>query len=161
MLIPYMPTCVWVLINLLILYFVLRKLLFKPVTKFMEDRASSIEQSINNAQARMREADELKKDYENHLKSAHEEADRILVESRRQAEKEYASLIDAAKVESETIISRAHDETERERQQMKRDLKDQIASLALAAASKILEANMDTETNRAIVDKFIDEEGAA
>jgi F-type H+-transporting ATPase subunit b len=44
---------------------------------------------------------------------------------------------------------------------MLKEIRNQIAGLALAAASKVLEANMNTESNKAIVDKFIDEEGAA
>jgi len=42
-----------------------------------------------------------------------------------------------------------------------KELKNQVASIALSAASKIIEANMDTENNRILVNKFIDEEGAA
>jgi F-type H+-transporting ATPase subunit b len=44
---------------------------------------------------------------------------------------------------------------------MLKEIKNQVASLALAAATKVIEANMDTVSNRALVDKFIDEEGVA
>ena len=44
---------------------------------------------------------------------------------------------------------------------MLKDIRGQVAGLALAAASKVIEANMDNEANRALVDRFIDEAGAA
>jgi F-type H+-transporting ATPase subunit b len=58
-------------------------------------------------------------------------------------------------------MEKGREEIEREREQMLKDIKGQVAGLALAAASKVIDANMDNERNRALVDKFIDEEGVA
>jgi F-type H+-transporting ATPase subunit b len=44
---------------------------------------------------------------------------------------------------------------------MFKNVRSEVASLALAAASKVIEANMDTESNRVLVNKFIDEAGVA
>lgn len=150
-----------VALNLLILYFFMKKLLFKPVTQFMENRAKSIKDSIDNAEKAKAEASVLKQQYENKLLTAKDEADKILNDSRVRATKEYDSILNTAKQDAQGVLAKAREEIEREKAQMIKDIKNQVAGLALAAASKVIEANMDTSSNRALVDKFIDEEGAA
>ncbi len=161
MLLEFTPTFIWVAINLLILYLVMKKLLFKPVTGFMEKRIQTIKDSIDNAEKTRSEANELKKKYEEQLKAAKAQADRILEDARTRAGKEYDSVISAAKSDAEALMARARAEMERERDQMLKDLKSQVAGLALSVASKVIEANMDTDKNRELADKFIDEAGAA
>lgn len=152
---------VMVALNLIILYAVLRKLLFKRVTEFMENRTKSIKDSLDNAEKVKAEAGELKLQYENQLKSVRDKGESIIEEARIKAEKESDRIIAAAKQESENIMAKAMKEIEQERTQMLKDIRGQVAGLALAAASKVIEANMDTEANKALVDRFIDEAGAA
>ena len=155
------PTFIWVIVNLLILYIALRRFLFKPVTKFMEDRTNSIKNNLADAERSKVEAARLKQDYEDKLKAAREEADRILNDARARAEAESGSIIAEARLASQQILERARVQTENEREQMLKEIRNQVAGLALAAATRVLEANMDTEANRVLVDKFIDEAGAA
>jgi F-type H+-transporting ATPase subunit b len=150
-----------VALNLIILYIILSKILFKPVTKFMEDRANSIKNSIDSAEKQKAEAAELKKNYEEQLKAARAESERIIEEARIKAEKQHVQIVSDAKSEAEGLLVKAREEIENERQQMIRELRGQIAGIALAAASKVIEANMNTETNKAMVDRFIDEAGVA
>jgi len=150
-----------VALNLIILYVVLRKILFKPVTQFMENRAKSIKDSIDNAENAKVEAAELKQKYEDLLKAARIEAIKITEEAYAKAEKEHEKITAEAQKESQRILQHARQEIEREREQMLKDIRSQVAGLALSAASKVMEANMDTESNRKLVNKFIDEAGAA
>jgi F-type H+-transporting ATPase subunit b len=150
-----------VAVNLLILYLVLKKLLFKPVTAFMEKRTNSIKDSIDNAEKLKIEAYELKKKYEDQLRGSKDEVERILNEATIRANKEHDSIVDAAELKAASIIENANKEIERNKKNVLKDIKNQVSSLALAAATKVIEANMDNATNRALVDKFIDEEGAA
>lgn len=155
------PTFVWVAINLLILYFALRKFLFKPVTRFMDNRVQSIKDALDQAERSNEEALELKKKYGELLHSAREEAADILDAANVRGEREYQAIVSNARLEAERTLSNAREEIERERGQMLKEIKGHVAGLALAAASKVIEANMDTQGNRALVDKFLDEEGAA
>jgi F-type H+-transporting ATPase subunit b len=150
-----------VALNLIILYTVLRKLLFKPVTQFMENRTNAIRDSIENAEKTKSEAEELKRRYEEQLRSARAEGARLIDEARARADREHDRLVAEARAEAEGILDSAREEIERERMQMLKEIRGQVAGLALAAASKIVEANMDTESNRTLVDRFIDEAGAA
>jgi ATP synthase, F0 subunit b len=150
-----------VALNLIILYVALRKILFKPVTQFMDNRTKAIKDSIDNAEKAKSEAALFKKQYEDQLNTARGQGEAIIEEARKKAELEYEKIIAAAKQDSENIIDKAREEIELEREQMLKEIRSQVAGLALAAASKVIEANLDTETNRALVDRFIDEAGAA
>lgn len=157
----HLPTFIFAIINLGILYWFLKKVLFGPVTKFMENRTKRIANSIQTAEQKLAEAETMKESYENQLQNAKEKADAILKEARDRAAREYEELIARAKEESQEIIDRTRADIEGERQQMLKEVRNEVASLALAAASKIIEANMDNEKNRKLVEKFINEEGAA
>ncbi|MDP4094252.1 MAG: F0F1 ATP synthase subunit B [Bacillota bacterium] len=150
-----------VALNLVVLYLFLKRFLFKRVTQFMENRTNSIQEAIDNAEKNKSDAVEMKKKYEEQLKTANAQADSILNEAHAKAAREYDAIIASARKDAEAVVEKARAEIEREREQMLKDIKGQVAGLALAAASKVIEANMDNERNRALVDKFIDEAGAA
>jgi len=153
------PTFIFVVINLIVLYIAMKKLLFKPVTKFMEKRKKSISDSMENAKKEMAEALELKQKYNEILKDARDEAENIINTARIKAEAEYDNIVNKATVKAEVIIVSAEERIEKERQKVLAGIKSEIAGLALLAASKVVETNMDTEKNRKLVEKFIDEAG--
>lgn len=150
-----------VFINLLVLYFFMRKFLFKPVTQFMENRTKAIKDSIDNAERAKGEASDLKLKYEEQLRASKNEADQIINDAKARANKEYEAILSNARKDAEGILTRAREEVERERAQMLKDVRSQVTGLALVVASKVVEANMDNEKNRVLAEKFIDEAGAA
>ncbi len=148
-------------LNLVILFLVLRKVLFKRVTSFIANRTNSIKTAIENAEENKVAAEEIKKKYEELLLGARIEATKIVDESKSKAYREYEEIVNTAKQDSAKILVKAREEIEYEKDQMLKDVRNQVATLALAAASKVIEANMDTESNKALVKKFIDGVGAA
>ncbi len=150
------PTFIFVVINLAVLYTVMKKLLFKPVTKFMEKRKISISDSIENAKKEMAEAMELKQKYNEILRNARDEAENIMNNARVKAESEYNNIVKKAAVEAKGIKASAEEEIRKEKNKILTDIKSEIAGLALLAASRVVETNMDTEKNRKLVEKFID-----
>ena len=148
-------------LNLIILYVVLRKVLFQPVMKFMHNRTKTIENSIADAEKQKAEAIEMKAAYEEQLKTAKVESKRIIDTAVAKAETQQANILAEAQQQAEEFLAKTRKEIELEREQMLKDVRNELAGIAFAAASKILEANVDTESNRLIVDKFLDEAGAA
>ena len=148
-------------LNLIILYIVLKKILFKPITNFMENRSKAIQDSIDSADKQIEEAGELKLMYELQLKQAKTESETIVNEATVKANRMSDELLREARQGAEFIQSNARKEIEHERAQMLQEVRGEVATLALAAASKVLEANMDTASNRVLVDKFLDEAGVA
>lgn len=154
-------TCVFALINLLILFFVLKKILFKPVMSYMENRQNEVSSTLDHAEQEKTEALELKKQYEDQMKTAKQDGQAIIDEMTTRANKIYDDKIQEAQTESRTIISQAQEDAKREHEKVMSQSKSEIAGLALSAASKVMEANMDNEKNRELVDQFLKETGAA
>jgi F-type H+-transporting ATPase subunit b len=156
-----LPSCILVFINLIILYAVLRKILFKPVTEFMEKRTQSIKNSIDNAEKQKAEAHELKLQYEKQMSEAKGTAEKIIDEAVAKAARKSDQIVAEAQDQAGIVLANARVEIERERQQMLKDIRNQVVELAIGAASKVVESNMDTGSNKVLVDKFLDEAGAA
>lgn len=154
-------TFIFAIINLLVLYYFLKKFLFKPVTSFMDNRTRSIREALENAEKAKAQGEQLKLEYEQQLQNSRQQAEKIVGDARLRGQKEYDEIVQSAHKSAGEILDQARASVERERQEMLKEIGNQVASLALAAASKVIEANMDNERNREIVQKFIDEEGAA
>ncbi|SHJ65661.1 F0F1 ATP synthase subunit B [Paramaledivibacter caminithermalis] len=152
---------VFQIVNTIILFFILKKLLFKPVSEFMEKRRAEIEGSINEAQAKNEEAEKYKAEYIKKLEASEEEGRQIVKEAAKRAEERANEIIKAAHKEAEEIKQRANLEIERERKKAINALKDDIASIAMLAASKVIEEGIDENKHNTLVRKFIDEVGEA
>ncbi len=154
-------TFLFAAVNLLILYFFLRKFLFGRVTQFMDNRAEAIQNDIEKAKADKAEGAQYAAEQKRLMQEATDQRNQFVEAARQKANAFYDETVEGAKAQAARIIAKADADIEREREKMVAELKDEVASLALAAASKVMQANMDTETNRSLVDEFLKEEGAA
>lgn len=150
-----------VAVNLLILYIVLKKILFKPVTAFMEKRTQAIENSITDAEKQKAEAAALKASYEQLLKESKVQGEQIVAEAAARAGAKSDQILAKAKADADLLLQNARAEINREREKMLQEIHNQVVDLAIEAAGKVVEANMDTSRNIQIVENFLEEEGAA
>ncbi len=144
------------IINLLVLFFILKKLLFKPVTKFIDNRNGKIEDAINSANSLKEEVENMKLEYADKLKGAGDEGKKIIEEYRERADMEYASAIDTAKKDAQKIIEDARREIDVEKDKAIAELKQEVGNLVVSASEKVIKKNMDNETNRKLISEFID-----
>ena len=144
--------------NVIILFILLRIFLFKPIHKFMDARTQSVQDDINSAKKAREEAEELKKQYDDSISEAKEEANRIIMKARDDAEADKAALLRKSQEEADQIVADANKAIEIERKRVISQAQTQIADLAIEAASKIVGENLDDEKNRRLVDKFLSEE---
>ena len=142
--------------NLLLLYFILKKLLFKPVTNFMDNRNNKIQEAIDSSNAMKEEIENMKAEYDEKLKNAGNEGKKIIAEYRVIADKEYNSAINTAKMDAQKIIEDARREIEIEKERAITDLKKEVGDLVVTASEKVIKKNMDNETNRKLISEFID-----
>lgn len=144
--------------NVIILFILLRIFLFKPIHKFMDARTQSVQDDIDSAKKAREEAEELKKQYDDSISEAKEEANRIIMKARDDAEADKAALLRKSQEEADQIVADANKAIEIERKRVISQAQTQIADLAIEAASKIMGENLDDEKNRRLVDKFLSEE---
>ena len=149
------------LFNLMILYWILKKLLFKPVTKFIDNRNNKIQETIDAANAAKLEVDNLKLQYEEQLKDAGEEGKKIIEEQRIQAAAEYNATISAAKKDAKMLVDDAKHEIEIEKEKALSSLKKEFGGLVINASEKVIKKNMDTETNKKLISDFLSDSGVA
>ena len=130
----------WTVINILVLFLILKKFLFKPVLNVIASREECIRQSFAEAQKKQLQADDMKQEYQIKLSTAQKEAEEIIQEARAQAEEEHGQMIEKTRTDSENMLRKAKADIENEEERAKRAVEVQIAQLALAAARKIMEA---------------------
>lgn len=152
-------TFLFQIINTLILYYILKRILFKPVTGFMESRKSSIADSLKEAETKEKEAEELKAEYQSKLDKAQDEAREIIREATKRADERSNEIIKEAQDEAARIMDRAEAEIEREQKKAINLLKDEMATLAVMAAGKMINKNLDGESHNKLIKEFIDEVG--
>ena len=150
----------WTVINLLVFYLLLRKFLFKPVLGMLERREQMIKDDLDKAKKASDEAKELKAKYEAELSSAHAEAAKIANTAKQRAEKDSAEMIADARAEAAHIIADAQKTIERDRAAAVESAREEIAGLAVMAASRVLERNIDDESNRRFAEQVLAEVGA-
>ena len=147
-------------INVLILFILLRIFLFKPINKMKADRTRTIQDNLDSAEKAKAEAEELRQQYEGSISEAKEKANQIIMKAHEDAESERSAIIRKSQEEAEKIVADADKTIENERKRVLRQAQSEIADLAIEAASKIIGENVDDEKNRKLVDKFLsDEEG--
>jgi F-type H+-transporting ATPase subunit b len=157
--IPDPLSMVLTLVATLILFFVLTKLLYKPVSKMLNDRKERIKQNIDGANNLKQEAAKLKEEYELKITEAKKEAQEIIEAGRKRGEELKESIVAEAKEEANNIIERAKREISQEKEKALLDIKAQSAEMALLIASKILEENLTLDKQQQLINKFVDEVG--
>lgn len=134
-------------INVLVLYLLMKKFLFKPVLAVLEKRKEMIASNMEEARKSQQEAESLKRDYEEKLSAAKEEAQAIVHNARELAEQERAGILEKTRVESEQMIEKAKAAILSEQEQAQQEAKEEIAKLAVLAARKIIEAGDAHDTD--------------
>ena len=148
---------VWTIVNLLILFLLLKHFLFKPITKMMESRTAEIENNLKDAEDQKQKAAELTAQYEEKLQGAHAEAAQIVSEAKQRGQKEYDAILKSAAQDAQKEQERSRAALEREREEMLRGVQENVTELVLLTASKLSQKELDQESDRKLVDAFLAE----
>lgn len=137
------------IVNFFVLFLVLRKLLFKPVTNFMEARAKKIKDSLGEAAILKAQAEEKAARYEALMATADAEVSRIVKEGEDRAREEAKALLDKANAEAAEARRRGEAAAELEREKGRQELAGDIAALAAEVAGKLVGRAAAAEDKRA------------
>ena len=150
---------VWTIVNILVLFLLLKHFLFKPITEMMESRTAEIENNLKDAEDQKQKASELTAQYEEKLQGAHAEAAQIVSEARQRGQREYDAILKTAGQDAQKEQERARTDMEREREEMLRGVQENVTELVLLTASKLSQKELDEESDRKLVDSFLSEAG--
>ena len=142
------------LVNTFLVFFLLKKLLFKPVLGIIEAREKDIREDLAQGERAKKEGLSLKSEYEEKLNSAKEQGQEIIKQATLRAEQKETEIIAAAKQEE-----KASKDVEQERQKVMNEIKNEISNIAILAASKVIEKDIDSKKHKELIDNFIKEVG--
>ena len=157
-------TLIITIINIIILTFILRAILFKPVTKFMADRAKRLQDSIEQSERDRSQAKKLLDEYETKLKAAEAEAEEILKNAKEEAETEAAAIVAQGKAEAERFVAAGRGQIDAERKAAIARFKIEAAALVVAASGRLLKRDFNTDDHRRYAAMLLEElslQGAA
>jgi F-type H+-transporting ATPase subunit b len=147
------------LLNLLLLFLILKKFLFKPVKNVLQKRQDNVDATYAEAKMALDEASASKKELEARLSEAQLTADGILQEATVNAERRRERIVSDASKEAESIIRQAKADAELERKKAEDDIKAQIIDVSGALAEKLIERELKTEDHKHLIDSFISDLG--
>lgn len=148
------------ILGFLILMWLLRKFAWGPVLGMLEARRERIAGEFREADKRKADAEALRAKYEQELKGIEAQARQRLQEAIAEGQKVAAEIKAQANTEASQRLERAGDEIVREREKAKEVLKEQIITLSMRSAEKILRQKLDDPAQRKLAGEFIDEVGA-
>ncbi len=145
------------IINIFILYYLLRSVLWKPVSRFLADRAARIERERKDAESMLEEAQKQKDLYDQHMKTFEEEGQAVLRESRRQAIEQADEIVVDARTRAEKMLVDARARIGSEKKKAVDEVRSDAALLAVEIASRILRREVSVSDNEAAADDFFDD----
>jgi F-type H+-transporting ATPase subunit b len=155
LLVPSGGLMIWTLVIFVIVMFVLSKFAFKPITAAVEAREHMLEQEIDQAKRDRSEAANLLAEQRKLLESAHGDAQRLIGEARGAGDRVRQQLLEQAHAQQQDMLERARKEIDDERLRAIADLRREAVDLAIVGAGKVIEKNLDDQTNRKLVEQFL------
>lgn len=142
------------IVNFLILFLVLRFLLWKPMLKMFNERKQRIAQGLEDAEQARRDRERTQAEYEERIKQAEQKREEILAKAAEEGEQAKADTLAQARAQAEQIAAEGKEAVAQERQQTLAELRSQVAALSIAAANKLIGEALDEQRQRRLVDEF-------
>ena len=144
-------------ITVLVLYLILKHFFFEKVHKFMEARKAAVQDNLERAKATEEEAQALLSEYQATLSNAEEEKRAIIKKAKAEADRRADAIVGEAKIQAQRIVSEAHENMRAEEEKAVVQLKKEVSSLALLAAERIMQRELDEKSQQALVDQVLEE----
>src|SRR5881398_1653553 len=145
----------WTIVVFGVLLALLWRFGWPAILKTVEDRERRIQQQLEEAERARTEAARLLEEHKRMAATAKAEAQELIAKAKAVAEKERAALLAKAREEYDELLKRARKDIQEEREKAILALRREAVDLSIAAASKLLEAQLDTETNRRLVTEYL------
>ena len=152
-------TMIFAWVNLLILYIFLKKLLFVPMKKMIDDRQKEIDDMYSDAESAKDGAAQLKSEYEEKISHAESESEEILKNALRRAQLKEEEILKEANVEASRVLERAEEQIALEKKRALNEVKNEVSSMAIGIASAVIERDVSESEHRDLIDDFINNIG--
>ncbi|MEJ7809143.1 MAG: F0F1 ATP synthase subunit B [Gemmatimonadaceae bacterium] len=145
----------WTLIVFVVLWVVLSKFAFGPLTKAVAAREQALQQALEDARRDREEAGKLLEEQRRAIESARAEAQHFITDARAAGDRLRDEMLERTRQEQQELLERARREIGSERDRAIAELRREAVDLAIRGASKVIERNLDDAANRQIVETFL------
>lgn len=145
------------LANLLLIFLIAKRFLYKPVRKMLDERQAAIEGDYSAAREAKEAALADQKTYEERLKTAKNEAEAIIHSAVETANARERELMDEAKKKADGIVRQAELSAEQERRKAEESIKEEIVSVSSMLTEKLLEREVNADDHKDLIDRFIND----
>lgn len=149
----------WTFVIFLILLGILWRWGWPNVLKMVEERERRIQKQLEDAEKANAEAQRLLEEHKKQIAAARNEAQDILAKAKSVSQKERETLLVKAREEYDALLTRARKDIDAEKEKAIQALRREAVDLSIAAASRVIEANLDTDANRKLVGDFLESLG--
>jgi F-type H+-transporting ATPase subunit b len=157
---PLIPETVELIVGALAfiaVFAILAKFAFPSMNAMLAERTSRIQGNLEKAEETRRAADEELERYRQQLAGAREESNRIIEEGRRTAEQLRRDIQAKAEQEASATVARAQEEIRVERDRVFQELRQQVASISVELAGRVVGEELDQSAHQRLIDEYIDE----
>ena len=147
------------LANLLLLFLLVKKFLYKPVMKMLDARRNAIDKDYSDANEAKTQAMSDKIKYEERLREANSEADSVIKNAVDIASEREKEIIAEAKIKAEGIVRQAENEALLERKKAEDAVKKEIVEVSSLLTEKVLEREVSADDHQHFIDSFIESLG--
>lgn len=144
-------------ITVVVLVLILKKFFFEKVHNFMEARSQEVENTLKEAEETSLKAEQKLADYEARIEGAEQEKRQIIRTAVEEAKVQANEVVKQAYIQADRVKEKTRVEIEQEKALAKKELQNEIGSLAILAAGKILEQELDAKKQKEVVSKILDE----
>lgn len=143
-------------LNLLILYFLMKKFLFGRVNNIIKERQELINKQFEEAEEIKKQAEAKRQEYEDSLVNAKEESSQIIQEAKQKARTEYDRIVQSADEEAARKVQAAQKVIAEEKAKSIREMENEIESLVVSVATKVVGTEVSAENSQKLYDEFIE-----
>jgi F-type H+-transporting ATPase subunit b len=152
---PQVGLMLWTLVIFIGLLIILGRFAFPKLLGAVEARERALQEAIDAAKRDREEAARVLEEHRKQIEAARGEAQQIIVEGRNAGEQMRAQLLEQARAEQHEMLERARREIGMEKDRAVAELRREAVELAVRGASRVIERNLDDETNRKIVESYL------
>lgn len=147
------------LCNLLLLFLIIKKFLYKPVKRLLQERQSALDEQYTAADNAQKQAEQSRVSWEEKLQGAQAEADTLLKEETARAERRSAQIVSEAREKADIIVHEAEKQADLEHKKAQAEIKKEIVDVSALLTEKMLRREIRQEDHRDLIDAVISEIG--
>jgi len=155
LLVPAMPELIWGFVAFALLLLGMVKFVFPRANQVLDDRSAAIQGKMEEADAKLVEAEEARRNFDAQIADARGEGNAIIEEAKQTAESLRRDIVAKAEAEAAAIVERAQADINAERDRALQELRMQVGAMSVELAARIVERELDPSTHQTLVDDYI------